>query len=204
MNTNNLLRNYPIISDQIEPAELSALLRELKNIIESNTVGDIVEFGCYVGTTSLFIQRLIRGSQRTLHVYDSFAGLPEKSSKDASPAGFQFKTGELAATKSEFIKNFKKAGLKLPMIHKGWFSDLAAADIPDKIALAFLDGDYYESVMTPLKLIWPNLAPGAVVIVDDYQNEALPGAAKAVDEWLRDHKIGGLKIEASLAIIKTT
>ncbi len=96
--------------------------------------------------------------------------------------------------------NFKKAGLPLPKIKKAWFSELTPADLPDKIAFAFLDGDYYESIMDSLRLIWSKLSEGAVVIVDDYANEALPGAAKAVDEWLRNHK-ARLKAEQSLAII---
>jgi hypothetical protein len=41
---------------------------------------------------------------------------------------------------------------------------------------------------------------GAIIVVDDYANEALPGVARAVDEWLRIHG-GKLRVEASLAII---
>lgn len=66
---------------------------------------------------------------------------------------------------------------------------------------AFLDGDYYESIKNSLKLIENKLANQSVIVVDYYSNEALPGAAKAVDEWLV-HRTGySLKTEASLAII---
>jgi UDP-N-acetylmuramate--alanine ligase len=41
---------------------------------------------------------------------------------------------------------------------------------------------------------------GTNVVVDDYANEALPGAGKAVDEWLRTHP-AKLHVEHSLAII---
>jgi O-methyltransferase len=140
---------------------------------------------------------------REFHVYDSFEGLPEKLAQDQSRAGDQFKAGELAITKKQFIVNYKKAGLSLPRIHKGWFNDLTAVDVPEKIAFAFLDGDYYESVLTPLKLIWPRLVPGAAIVVDDYANEALPGAAKAVDEWVATHP-ARLSIEHSLAILRPT
>ena len=66
--------------------------------------------------------------------------------------------------------------------------------------LAFLDGDYYESIRDSLRVITSKLLPGAVIIVDDYANEALPGAARAVDEWIRDRGVV-LRVEASLAII---
>ncbi|QWQ32218.1 hypothetical protein KOY48_05185 [Candidatus Minimicrobia naudis] len=54
-----LLTKYPIISDQVDIKELGALLRELEKTLRSGATGNIVEFGCYVGTTSLFIRRLL-------------------------------------------------------------------------------------------------------------------------------------------------
>lgn len=191
-----------LLSEQITKDELHVILRELQAVLDAGISGDIVEFGCYVGTTSVHIQRFLQSdAHRSLWVYDSFQGLPEKTIHDQSPAGEQFKAGELSATKVQFIKNFKQARLPLPRIKKGWFSEVELKDVPDVIALAFLDGDYYDSVMDPLKLVWPRLSPGAMVIVDDYMNEALPGAKKAVDEWLRDHP-ARLQVEASLAIIR--
>jgi O-methyltransferase len=203
MQHQKLISKYPLISDQVDRHELGVLLAELEKKIQSAEVHAIVEFGCYIGTTSVFIRRLLDAYvvDANFHVYDSFAGLPEKSSHDMSPAGEQFKRGELSVSKKEFQLQFKKAGLKPPTIHKGWFSELKPEDIPDYIDFAFLDGDYYESVMTPLRLIWPKLRPGAVVVVDDYANEALPGASRAVDEWVRSHS-ASLSVIRSLAIIK--
>lgn len=198
-----LIAKYPIISDQINKQELLVILTELEQLLARGGSGAVVEFGCYVGTTSLFVTQLLSqfNSSVPYHVFDSFAGLPAKLPQDYSPAGEQFKTGELLATKAQFIAHFKKAGLPLPVIHKAWFSDLSPADVPSDIQFAFLDGDYYESIKTSLALITPKLVPGAVIIVDDYQNEALPGAAKAVDEWLRAHP-AKLTVRASLAIIR--
>lgn len=196
----SLLDRYPIISDQITRQELAVILREAKRALERD--GTFVEFGCYAGTTSLFLERLFvaHDDQREFHVYDSFAGLPEKSDQDSSPSGEQFVAGELSVSKKEFIMNFKKAGLRLPHIHKGWFNELLPSDVPDNITFAFLDGDYYESVRVPLELITPKLVPGAVILVDDYANLALPGAAKATDEWARRHGYT-VRSEQSLGII---
>lgn len=198
-----LLKKYPVVSDQVEPLELRAILDELEKLMAAGTDGDVVEFGCYVGTTSLFIQRILTryNSNKAFHVFDSFSGLPPKTAPDLSPAGEQFKTGELLATKQQFIANFKKAGLPLPVIHKAWFSDLSANDVPASIGFAFLDGDYYKSVKDSFRLITPCLISQAVIIVDDYANEALPGAAKAVDEWLLG-KPYRLEVRASLAILR--
>jgi len=89
-----LFRGQKIISDQVGPEELSVVWRELEKVLQAATPGDIVEFGCYSGTTSLFIRRLLdekgESNKRSFHVYDSFEGLPEKTEQDASVAGGKF------------------------------------------------------------------------------------------------------------------
>lgn len=190
-------------NDQFDKRELDVLLRELKKVLDGQVRGDIVELGCYRGLTSIEIAKLLKNkkSPKQLYLYDSFAGLPPKTEEDDSPAGLQFKAGELPASKQEVLNLFKKSGFKIPIVKKAWFHDLAPSDLPDEIAMAFLDGDFYESIMDSLRLIWPKLAAGSVVIVDDYQNEALPGAQKAVNEWLKIHT-AKIVVEASLAIIR--
>jgi O-methyltransferase len=197
------VRRYSLVSDQVDHREVEIIIRELEKVLARNVPGGIVEFGCYVGTTSLFIQRFLRGQQyeRPFHVYDSFAGLPPKTNADNSPAGDQFITGALSATKATFTKNFRHANVPLPAIHKAWFSDLTAQDLPQQIAFAFLDGDYYASIKDSLRLITPCLSQGARIVVDDYQSEALPGAHKAIDEWLQAHPDFSIRAEHSLAII---
>lgn len=189
-----------LLSDQVSEREVRIILRELART--EQVPGDVVEFGCYVGTTSVHLASELRGSGKRLWLYDSFEGLPEKRVEDNSPAGEQFKAGELLATKKQLIKHLKQANVPMPIIKKGWFCDLTASDVPSEISFAYLDGDYYDSVLDPLKLIWPRLAPGAIIVVDDYANEALPGAAKAVDMWRAGHPISEFRVEASLAIMK--
>lgn len=196
-NTNRLL------SDQVSQAEINIIRRELARVLDAHVPGDVVEFGCYVGTTSVFLARDLAQADKTLYLYDSFEGLPDKTGEDQSPAGEQFKTGELLATKAQLIKNLRAANVPMPVIKKAWFSNLTEADVPTEISFAYLDGDYYHSILDPLKLIWDRLAPGATVVVDDYANEALPGAARAVDGWLKTHQIKNFRVENSLAIIHT-
>lgn len=203
MITDQLLRTHPIISDQVDERELRVLLRELERLLRAGCQGSVVEFGCYVGTTSLFIRRLLDAYRHAgaFHVYDSFAGLPEKTAQDASAAGEQFVAGELAATRKGFFQQFKKARLRPPVVHKAWFAELTPQDVPEDIMFAFLDGDYYQSIMDSLRLVTPKLTADAVLVVDDYANEALPGAARATDAWLQAHPEFRCRVEASLAVI---
>lgn len=191
-----------LLSDQVDEQEVRVILRELESVLKKEVNGDVVEFGCYVGTTSVFLADRLKTTDRKLYLYDSFEGLPPKTKEDESPAGMQFKTGELFAAKKQLIRNLKRANVPTPIIKKGWFSELESKDVPAQVAFAFLDGDYYRSVLDPLMLLSKILMPGATIIVDDYVSDALPGAAKAVDEWLRTHP-GHLVVEHSLAIIHT-
>ncbi len=191
-----------LLSEQVDEKEIAVILRELSKTKEIS--GDVVEFGCFVGTTSVFLAKEIEkwNAEKSLWLYDSFEGLPEKSREDENSLGEVFKKGELLATKKQLIANLRKSGArKMPKITKGWFSELSKEQIPREISFAFLDGDYYLSILDPLNLIWENLQSGAIIVVDDYGNQALPGASKAVDEWAKKHNLK-VKVEATLAIFE--
>ena len=67
---------------------------------------------------------------------------------------------------------------------KGLFQDTLQVNEP--IALAHIDGDWFESVMTCLLRITPHLAHGGVLVIDDYF--AWSGCRTAVDEYFADKK----------------
>ena len=205
---------------QVTARETEILLQELTKTLTHNIPGDVVEFGCYKADTSVLYQKLLesmghggafqpenqaaQASQKMLWLYDSFEGLPAKTREDNSAAGDAFQAGELLVTKREVIEKFKKMGLKLPKIKKAFFDNLDIIyDIPEKISYAFLDGDLYQSIKTSLRLVTEKMSPGSVIIVHDYNNPELPGSARAVDEWLKDHqpKVASFRVAETLAII---
>ena len=169
-------------NDQVSEQETAKILELARSVFD--VLGDYVEFGCYAGDTSLMLAEILVGSEKKLYLYDSFEGLPEKSSQDASDAGRDFVKGALAVSKKDVKARFLRAGLPVPVIKKAWFNELTSEDVPDKIAFAFLDGDLYESIRDSLRLVEGKMAEKAVIIVHDYANPALPGVAKAVDEWM--------------------
>lgn len=183
-------------NDQVSAAETNEILHLLQAHLD--VPGDVVEFGCYKGDTSLLLAEIVyRGAGKRLFLYDSFEGLPEKTDADASPVGTEFVKGALAVSKREVKARFLRAGLPVPVIKKAWFSELSPADLPEKIAFAFVDGDLYESIRDALALVGPKMSAGGVIIVHDYNNPALPGVARAVDEWVTDQKsrvCGSMKI----------
>lgn len=199
------------MNDQVTTAETAELFRLTEQTLAQGTVGDFVELGCYRGDTSVLLGQLLKKSPKHLYLYDSFAGLPEKTREDASGAGANFQAGELLVTKREVIEKLKKHGLKLAshplpdaptvIVKKAWFSDLTPQDLPDQIAFAFCDGDLYDSIKVSLQLVLPRLAKQGIIIVHDYNNPELPGSARAVDEFLRAHPAFRLQIYHTLAIL---
>lgn len=83
-------------------------------------------------------------SQRSLHVYDSFEGLPPAGPRDA---GTPFERGMLSASQDALLMNFKSFGLRPPVIHAGWFKDTLPSGLPNTISFAHLDGDFYDSIL---------------------------------------------------------
>lgn len=203
MNTERLLDKYPIISEQIGKQALEVVLRELEKILDAGVAGDVAEFGCYIGTTSLFIRRVLNAyeSDKKFYAYDSFEGLPPKTMQDASAAGTQFKAGELSTSKKQFLQEFKRAGLQPPITQKAWFKELTTNQLPEQITFAFLDGDFYESILTSLQLVWPRLSPGGTIIIDDYQRETLPGVERAVHDFFQSVK-PSIRHEHNIAVIQ--
>lgn len=198
----NQFQGYPILSDQITREGLGVVWRELENVLKMGVPGDITEFGCYAGTTSLYIRRLLNKykSGKIFHVYDSFDGLPDKTNQDNNAAGIDFSAGKLYFSKADFTKVFKGASLQLPVIHKGWFSNLSPGDVPKNLAFAFLDGDFYHSILDSLKLTWPVLDENGVLLIDDFGRETLPGVERAVRDYFGG-KLPKMHIEHNIAII---
>ncbi|MDR0979947.1 MAG: TylF/MycF family methyltransferase [Candidatus Nomurabacteria bacterium] len=181
--------------EQVSAKERATLLKALQ---VTQAQGPIVEMGCFQGDTSVLLAKF----GRPLYLYDSFAGLPPKTTEDTSSAGQNFRAGELYASKKQLLERFHKAHLPRPFVKKAWFADLTPQDLPDQIAFAFLDGDFYDSIATSLALVTPKIAPRGVIVVHDYQNIELPGVAKAVNQFLAQNPNWHLQVRADLAILQ--
>jgi O-methyltransferase len=164
----------------------------LTQVLLLDVPGDVVELGCYEGTTAILLQTTLdqHRSAKRLHVYDSFAGLPPASPQDGPT---RFREGDCGTTRERLVANFREFDLEPPVIHAGWFRDTLPGGLPERVAFAHLDGDFYTSTREGLEHLYPHLSPGAVVVVDDYCDPAvhdvtdtLPGVKRACDQFLAD------------------
>lgn len=141
--------------------------------------GEVAEFGCHIGSTAIFIQKILDqyGSVKQLHLYDGFEGLPAKNRKDGgtpfvekSLSWHGWKGKDQPISPEIVNEHFKDYGLKLPIIHPAWFNQLKDEDLPAQISFAHIDGDFYTSTLDALRVCYPKLSKGAVCVIDDYTN----------------------------------
>lgn len=150
--------------------------------------GDIVECGVSIGHGALLFQLIsdYLGVERTYYGFDSFEGLPMPSEKDGSTP-IKGK-GYWANPSATVLKVLRDGRLPEDVIQqrvrlvKGWF-DETVSRYEGKIALLHLDCDLHDSYKTCLETLYDKVAPGGVIMFDEYADERWTGARKAIDEF---------------------
>lgn len=179
-----ILIKYPHTTLNITESQLRVIL---EGLIETKDIeGEVLELGCHAGLTSVYIRRVLDEikSKKEFHAYDSFQGLPEKKPQDECDKENPFIEGYFDLKGTWQIKTrFENNNLKLPILHEGWFS---GASYPDKVSLCFLDGDFYDSILDGLKMVYPRLSIGGLLLIHDYKWELLPGVEKACSDYFGD------------------
>lgn len=113
-------------------------------------LGWAVEFGTGSGETTRMIAAVL-----PVISFDSFQGLPEDWRED-------FPAGKF----SEFTMPTDIAGAT---IVPGWFVDTVPGyDFPDTLSLVHLDADLYSSTNIALHAVANHLAPGTILVFDEF------------------------------------
>lgn len=180
----SLIKKIPLDSMMLNEKHIRRVQECLLWTLYKRVAGDVVELGCNRGNMAIYTQSILRAksANKSLHVYDSFEGLPPHSAMDESPER-SASGGDLGASVQELLDYFNRYNVPIPIIHKGWFKD---QKYPDKISFAFLDGDFYQSILDSWEAVYPRLTEGAIVCVHDYGFPPLVGVQKACDEFLAD------------------
>ncbi|MGI3186276.1 TylF/MycF/NovP-related O-methyltransferase [Nioella aestuarii] len=166
----------------------------LETVLADGIEGDVIETGVWRGGAMMFAKALLdlRGAtDRSVWCADSFEGLPKQYGRDLEIADDPELSGSstLAVTQQAVEANFRRFDLLDDRVKflKGWFSDTLPTAPVEKIAIARLDGDLYESTMDALVNLYPKVSPGGFVIIDDYGS--WKGCRAAVDEYRDEHGI---------------
>lgn len=155
--------------------------------------GDVAECGVYRGATLLPIGLFLkqRGLGKTLFGFDSFAGFDEAIAIDLQMGGAgcdHKKLGGMGQTTQEAVgRKIERLGLADTIrLVPGFFEKSLPRAADQRFSFVHLDCDIYQSYKTCLEFFYPRLTPGAIVLLDEYNDPPWPGCNKAVDEFLAD------------------
>lgn len=121
--------------------------------------GLFLEFGVWSGETLNMIADHV-GPDVRVHGFDSFRGLPEDWVGDYHKGRFDLE-GRMPQVRPNAV------------LHPGWFADTLppfAAEEPGDIAFLHVDCDLYSSTKTVFDHLGDRLAPGSVIVFDEYFN----------------------------------
>ena len=152
------------------------MLKELLKLVRK-VDGDTAECGTWRGGSSWLIAR---GLGRPHHAFDSFEGLSAPEPRD----GAHFKKGDLAVSEEEFRSRMTDvADLR---VYKGWIPSRFPEAADRKFCFVHVDVDLYQPTRDAIEFFYPRLAPGGILLLDDYGFFICPGARQAADEFFKD------------------
>lgn len=173
-----------------------SLIQATRHVVENGIAGDIAECGVWRGGSMMAIAETLKrlgDTSRRLYLYDTFEGMSIPAAHDVQfdgrPAGelFDEKAKEnepwCYAGEDEVRRNLESTGYPSEMITlvKGKVEATIPGTMPEGLALLRLDTDWYESTRHELVHLYPKLANGGILIIDDYGH--WQGAKQAVDEY---------------------
>ena len=181
----------------LKKVDLLMLARLVRETEESGRPGLIIEAGAARGGSAIVLGAA-KSPERRLNVYDVFGMIPPPSDSDGPDVHARYDKivrGESRGVGGETYYGYREdlydevtasfASMGVPVeannvsLVRGLFQD--TVDIDEPVAVAHLDGDWYESTMTCLERIAPHLVPDGRIVLDDYY--AWSGCRRAVDEY---------------------
>lgn len=186
---------------------LQALVDAVRDCEHRGIVGAFAECGVWRGGSVLAMILTLQdvgSTDRDIYLYDTFEGMTPPTESDVSEIdGSALETwrradeaGERAWSHLFDPETFNEDAVRAMLLETGYPAErlhLVAGPVeetlpreaPDSLALLRLDTDWYESTRHELLHLYPRLAAGGVLIIDDYGH--WEGARRAVDEYFAEN-----------------
>lgn len=142
--------------------------------------GDAAEVGVYRGGTARLLGRALAGCGKTLHLFDTFAGMPETDPRLDKHAAGDFSDNSLPTVKLTLM------GLDRLEFHQGLFPETAKPVAEKRFCLVHIDVDIHKSVAEACAFFYPRLCAGGILLFDDYGSPSCPGVKSAVDAYFAE------------------
>lgn len=185
-------------------ARFATMARELRRIDAAGVAGEVLEFGVAGGGSAVFLARHARPARRFMG-FDLFGQIPPPGPQD--PPEAHARHAEIAAGRSQGLNGKPYYGYVEDLLGQvtrvldqngvtvdgqavalvpGLFEDTVPGHLPERIALAHVDCDWFDPVLRCLHGVAPRMQPGAAVVLDDYSD--WEGCRRAADQFLAENK----------------
>src|SRR3954451_688659 len=182
---------------------VQSLIQAVRYIDRYQIPGAIMECGVWRGGSMLTVAHTLLRlgvTDRDLYLFDTFTGMSEATERDvritegkhadellaaSGPGPMAWaRPGRFVATLEDVKKGFAALDYPEDRLHfiPGKVEDTVPEHAPESIAILRLDTDWYESTKHELTHLYQRLAPGGVLIIDDYGT--WHGSKEATDEFL--------------------
>ena len=184
-------------------ARVNFLIQAVRYVERHHVPGAEVECGVWRGGSMLTVAHTLLRlgvTDRDLYLFDTFEGMTEPTERDVritqgkhadellegkGPGPMAWaRPGKFVATLDDVKEGFSELDYPDDRVHfvPGRVEDTVPDCAPEGIAILRLDTDWYESTRHELTHLYSRLAPGGVLIIDDYGT--WHGAKEATDEFL--------------------
>ena len=197
-----MFRAFPVFTPRVNLARFLAHYELFKQVVD--VPGAIVDIGVYRGASSFTWAKLCEifcptDVGKRVYGFDTFEGFPALSPADGADVAAQdvrqggYAAGATAESDLHLAREAMNHDRHLAHVERLEFikGDIAAT-LPAfvqqqgpglRVALLNLDADLYEPTRVALEHLVPLLAPGGVIVLDEYAVTTWPGESRAVDEY---------------------
>jgi hypothetical protein len=142
--------------------------------------GSMAEVGVYRGGTARVIREA--DATRSLHLFDTFEGLPEPAETDTKFLWGRFRKGQFSYS-LENVRSYLGDCHKVHF-HKGLFPATGEAVKDEKFSFVHADVDLYASTWGLLDFFYPRLLRGGIIVSHDFAT--CRGVREAIEEFFKD------------------
>lgn len=166
----------------------------------SHLEGIFVECGTHRGGTATLVLEVLGEeffANRPFYLFDTFCGLSEELSSPEELENFK----EVYEDCWDFVQEHFSAYPNV-QLRKGLVPE-SLSTLPPKEPIAFLhlDLNTAKPERATLKMLWPRLAPGAPVVLDDYAWLPCKSQKKAIDNFVRKNGIEVLSLPTGQGLL---
>lgn len=153
-------------------------LRDLARSV-AHVEGSFAELGVYKGGSAFLLAS--DHSERMLHLFDTFKGIPFTGAND------KHQIGDFNDTSIDAVQKLLDG--KKVLFHQGLFPETTKGLEFEKYAFVHVDGDQYQTTIDACEYFYPRMAEGGIMLFDDYEWRDCPGVKKALNEFAAKNKV---------------